>query len=193
MVSKEKFEELYETHSHRELAKILGYRTPTTIHSLVRRFGITPHTRNFRPRPKLTEDQKRRISDYRKGKELDPRVREIAVNNLSKSWGKGKDSPYWKKNASHFNRGYRRIRVDDAILDKEGYIYEHRYVIEKHIGRKLKSYENVHHKNGDRSDNRLENLELWTDGWQPPGQRVKDLLAWARRVIENYEPIEYKL
>lgn len=46
--------------------------------------------------------------------------------------------------------------------------------------------EQVHHKNGDRSDNRLKNLELWTTS-QPAGQRVKDKLKWAKEFIKIYE------
>lgn len=70
---------------------------------------------------------------------------------------------------------------------KDGYILEHRYVMELQLGRPLAKHENVHHKNGVRNDNRLENLELWLRP-QPSGQRVEDLLEW---VTANY-PEELK-
>lgn len=68
------------------------------------------------------------------------------------------------------------IKIHDrnhARSDKSGFVFEHIVVMENIIGRCLSKNENVHHKNGDRSDNRPENLELW-DTSQPPGQRVKD-------------------
>jgi hypothetical protein len=64
--------------------------------------------------------------------------------------------------------------------------YEHRFVMEEILGRELLPEENVHHKNGDRADNRPENLELWTTS-QPNGQRAIDKLAWAREIIKLYE------
>lgn len=62
---------------------------------------------------------------------------------------------------------------------------QHRWVMEEQLGRPLWPDETVHHKNGDRSDNRIENLELWSS-WQPAGQRVEDKLAWAREILERY-------
>lgn len=62
---------------------------------------------------------------------------------------------------------------------------QHRWVMEQMLGRLLIEDETVHHRNGDRTDNRPTNLELWNSA-QPAGQRVEDKVAWAREILDLY-------
>lgn len=134
---------------------------------------------------KHSEETKRKIGDARRGKKLSLetrcKMREVRKSYYKNNpdvieqrritwagennpmWGKrGEQSPNWKGGHTKQN-GYIMIyKPNHPFAHKSGYVAEHRLVMEKHLGRYLESYEFVHHVNGIREDNRLENLKLVT-------------------------------
>lgn len=85
-----------------------------------------------------------------------------------------------------YGDGYMAIwEPDHPNAMKQGYVQMHVKVMSDYLGRPLRKGENVHHKNGVRDDNRPENLELWVSK-QPPGQRVEDLVSFARDILSIY-------
>lgn len=93
---------------------------------------------------------------------------------------RGANHKSWKGGRHTTSSGYIRVLMPDGR-----YRFEHVLVMERHLGRPLTNREEVHHKNGIRNDNTLENLELWSKS-HPCGSRVADLVAWAKDILSQY-------
>lgn len=116
----------------------------------------------------------------------------VAANSLRtrrvQSCGRGIHHPAYKGGRTKNRHGYIYLRnPEHPNANSNGYVMEHRVVMEKMIGRYLKPKETVHHKNGIRDDNQPENLELWS-GEHGSGQRVADLVTSAKEILRQYDP-----
>jgi len=93
---------------------------------------------------KHTEQSKKAMGDTRKGKY------------------KGENSHSWKGGRhKQDTKGYMLVYMPNHPRGKGSYVYEHRLVMEQHLGRYLESTEVVHHINQVKTDNRLPNLWLY--------------------------------
>lgn len=101
---------------------------------------------------------------------------------------------FCSKECAYIGRIKRKVSPDGHITSA-GYVrvdlgggkkrLKHRLVMEEHLGRPLLPGETVHHKFGDRADNHIDRLELWSKA-QPAGQRVADKIAFAIEMLRLY-------
>lgn len=77
------------------------------------------------------------------------------------------------------------LRYDHPNASSKGSIFVHTLNMSEKIGRPLRKGETVHHINGIKDDNRIENLELWSSS-HGSGQRVEDKIEWAKQFLESY-------
>ncbi len=110
---------------------------------------------------------------------------------ISRAQPKGEQSRGWKGGRRLTPRGYIMVRCPEHPRAQNGYIQEHRLIMEKHLGRYLLPSETVHHKNGVKADNRIENLELWakshSDGARYADlavQQLEELIAYLQHLLD---------
>ena len=118
------------------------------------------------------------------GKPCSTRCLNCANHELGRS-KRGSDNPSWKGGRFRDGRGYILVRVqpDDFFypMTSRGTVYEHRLIVAKSLNRCLLPWEIVHHRNGIKDDNGLENLQLL------PNRRFHMVDTQAKRHIGKLE------
>lgn len=109
---------------------------------------------------------------------------------------KGANAHNWKGKVSH--NGYFMLRKPDHPFAKgNGYVFEHRLVIEKKLNRYLLPTEVVHHINGIKTDNRIENLQLMNSnsehvrGNNHPWKSKKCNICECKHIAKGYCETHY--
>lgn len=105
----------------------------------------------------------------------------------------GPENISWKGGKCQDKDGYVHVSIKYWYPDivhyypKKHRLPEHVALMSRYLGRALIRGETVHHKNGIRHDNQIENLELWNKP-QPAGCRVEDQIGWAVQILRRYAP-----
>src|SRR6266568_4243306 len=147
--------------------------TQGTTYRVLKRNGVTLRYSNMLRTPDNIEAI-RQMSESRTGlreiaKELGTSFRTIErirqENGIESGFGRGEKHQSWTGGRRIDHNGYVLVWLDPqdpmVIMSKfDNYVLEHRLVMARKLGRPLKDYETVHHINGDRQDNRPENLQL---------------------------------
>lgn len=125
--------------------------------------------------------------------QTDPVFRQTLLDAFKKRKWMGEHNPAWKGGRVKARNGYIRIRLQQdsfffPMADSQHYVFEHRLVMAKHLNRCLLSWEIVHHKNGIRDDNRIENLQAITGQHNHIGLTLLQTEnKWLKRRIAELE------
>lgn len=180
-----------------QIARLVGVQFQT-IGKWMKKYGLKPRpygTTGLGYRfmgHVLSEETKNKISKAHTGKKLSFEHIAKIIKNLSHF--SGDKSLSWKGGRWIDKTGYQEVYCPDQSTRSKPYIKEHRLVMQLYLGRKLLSSEHIHHLNGNKLDNRIENLILLSNsehrklhGLDPEYRKSQSLkMIEARRGVKNW-------
>lgn len=144
----------------RQIADEVGCTAPTILHRL-RKMGIETRKCNDYPATEKVRETWQRIGKKHKGKVLSEATKQAI--SKARIGMRLKDNYEFGGHEKQRTDGYISVYCPQhPNSNKDGYMLKHRLVMELHIGATIPRGYIVHHKNGKKNDNRVENLELMT-------------------------------
>lgn len=185
-IPREELERLYweEGKTYADLCPIIGVKSTITVAKILHEKGIDTNrnaAKAAKNRNGMSDDEfKAYLTEQYKTKSINQIGRDMSMNQVVirryfKKYGipfkptkeaqgalKGENHPSWKGGKFIRNEYYEVYAPDHPRSGTRNYMYEHIVVMEKHIGRYLKEGEVVHHKDGNKLNNDISNLQLMT-------------------------------